>query len=405
MHLSKALWALGVLSLAACAAGGGSAIPGADGAGRQAQFSRALPATSPSPAPAATIPPAGAKPAACNGPNTAGKQHCHADKNPLVAPNPDPNPATVVGLAPADLRAAYGLPPAAAAAAIGNRVVAVVDAFDDPSAESDLAVYRARFGLPPCSTANGCFHKLNQQGQSDKFPPANAGWGTEIALDLAMVSAACPACRIVLVEANDDDIDNLSAIVDEAATLAPAAISNSYGTTETAAVVKANDAHYNHPGVPIVASAGDTSAVEFPASSKYVIAVTGSALTRDPSQPRGWSERALASGTGCSAVEPAPSWQPARSGCTTRAVGDVAFDADVSSGMAVFNTQDGGWEVLGGTSAGAPFVAGLYAAAANYGTSAGAQLLYANAAGLNPVTPLASGAVTALGSPNGFTGL
>jgi subtilase family serine protease len=404
VHLTKALWALGVLSLAACAAGGSGAIPGADGVGRQAQFSRALPATSPSPDPAATIPPASAKPAACNGPNTDGKHHCHADKNPLVAPNPNPNPATVVGLTPADLRAAYGLPAAGTTTANGP-IIAVIDAFDDPTAESDLAIYRARFGLPACGTANGCFLKLNQLGKTDKFPPANAGWGTEIALDLAMASAACPTCRIALVEANDDNIDNLSAIVDKAATLGPAAISNSYGALETAALVKANDAHYNHPGVPIVASAGDTRAIEFPASSKYVIAVTGSTLARDASTPRGWSERALSSGTGCSAVEAAPSWQQGRSACTTRAVGDIAFDADVSSGVAVYNTQDGGWEVLGGTSAGAPFVAGLYAAAANYGTSAGAQLLYANAARLNPVTPLASGPVTALGSPNGFAGL
>src|ERR1051326_8294531 len=121
---------------------------------------------------------------------------------------------TPAGYGPGDLASAYNIPANGGA----GQTVAIVDAFDDPSAEADLAVYRAQYGLPECSTANGCFHKVDQRGGTS-YPPANAGWAGEISLDIDMVSAIAPLAHILLVEADDNFTDNLAASVDEAAAL------------------------------------------------------------------------------------------------------------------------------------------------------------------------------------------
>jgi hypothetical protein len=134
---------------------------------------------------------------------------------------------TPQGFGPADLQSAYVIPASAGA----GKTVALVDAQDDPNAESDLAVYRAQFGLPPCTTANGCFHKVDQTGGSS-YPASDADWGGEISLDLDMVSAICPSCNILLVETNSADLSDLGAGVTLAASLGATAISNSYGGPE-----------------------------------------------------------------------------------------------------------------------------------------------------------------------------
>src|SRR5690348_7415801 len=121
--------------------------------------------------------------------------------------------ALPAGFGPADLRSAYALPGGTAGT---GQTVAIVDAFDNPNAESDLAVYRAQFGLPDCSTANGCFTKVNQSGAAAPLPAANAGWAAEISLDLQMVSAACPNCHLLLVEADSNFTNDLFAAVDTA---------------------------------------------------------------------------------------------------------------------------------------------------------------------------------------------
>ncbi|MGZ4592159.1 MAG: peptidase S8, partial [Actinomycetes bacterium] len=167
------------------------------------------------------------------------------------------------GLNPADIRSAYNL----GASASGGRTVAIVDAYDDPTAESDLGVYRSQFGLPACTTGNGCFRKVGQTGGA--LPKVNAGWATEISLDLDMVSATCPDCKILLVEANSASFSNLGAAVNYAATQGVTAISNSYGGSDSTAL-----AAYNHPGIAITASTGDSGyGVQSPASFDCVIAV------------------------------------------------------------------------------------------------------------------------------------
>jgi subtilase family serine protease len=286
------------------------------------------------------------------------------------------------GLTPADLRSAYNL----LAASAHGRTVAIVDAYDDPNAEADLAVYRSTFGLPPCTVANGCFRKLDQRGGA-QFPPADAGWSQEIALDLDMVSAACPDCHILLVEADGADMPSLGAAENVAAT-APGvvAVSNSFGSPESAAEIGWDAQYFTHPGVALVAASGDSgsgtfsSGAIYPAASPLVTAVGGTSLTRS-ANARGWAETAWSSGgSGCSAYEPKPGWQN-DPGCAKRTIADVAAVADPHTGVAVYNSyQSQGWLVAGGTSAAAPIIASIYALAGNTQSLVGASRAYANRA-------------------------
>jgi subtilase family serine protease len=147
------------------------------------------------------------------------------------------------GYSPVDLRTAYSLPSSTAGS---GQTVAIVDAFDDPNAESDLGVYRSQFGIAACTTANGCFRKVDQSGGSN-YPRGDRGWAEEISLDLDMVSAVCPNCHILLVEATTNSFANLSAAEDEAAKLGATEISNSWGGGEYSSEVS-DQSHFNHPG-------------------------------------------------------------------------------------------------------------------------------------------------------------
>jgi hypothetical protein len=259
------------------------------------------------------------------------------------------------GYAPADLQSAYQLPSS------GSSTVAIVDAYDNPNAEADLAAYRSQFGLGACTTGNGCFSKVNQTG-GHSYPSGNTGWGAEIDLDIDMVSAACPSCKILLVEANSNSFSDLMAAVDYAVGHADY-VSNSYGAGEFSSEAS-YDSHFNHSGVGITVSSGDSGyGVEYPAASPYVTAVGGTSLTRTSS---GWSETAWSgAGSGCSAVESKPSWQKDSSGCSRRTVADVSAVADPNTGVAVYDSygSNGGanWYVYGGTSVAAPLIAGVWA--------------------------------------------
>jgi subtilase family serine protease len=272
--------------------------------------------------------------------------------------------STPAGYGPGDLRSAYNLTTQSLAAG-GGQTIAIVDAYDNPNAESDLSAYRSHFGLPSCTTANGCFRKVNQSGGTS-LPRGNTGWAEEISLDLDMASAICPNCKILLVEASSNSFANLGTAEDYAAAHANV-ISNSFGGSEFSSEATATyDGHFNHPGVAITASSGDNGyGVEFPAASQHVTAVGGTTLVRD-SSPRGWKETAWSgAGSGCSAYIPKPLWQT-DTGCARRTVADVSADADPNTGVAVYDTyRTGGWLVFGGTSVAAPIVAGVYALAGN----------------------------------------
>ena len=270
------------------------------------------------------------------------------------------------GYAPADLVAAYAVPAGGA-----GRTIALVDAYDSPTAEADLAAYRSRFALPACTTASGCFRKVNQRGAAAPLPAGNVGWGTEIALDLDMASAICPQCKLLLVEADSTSLNALGAAVDTAARLGANAISNSYGGSEFSSEASFQS-HWNHPGIAITASSGDSGyGVQFPAASSYVIAVGGTKLLRSTAA-RGWTETAWSgAGSGCSAYIAKPTWQADR-GCARRTVADVSAVADPSTGVAVYDSYGSSagnnWFIFGGTSVAAPIVAAMYAVAGNTGT-------------------------------------
>jgi subtilase family serine protease len=300
--------------------------------------------------------------------------------------------------------------------------VGIVDAYDDPNAESDLGVYRSQFGLAACTTANGCFRKVNQSGGT-RYPRANGGWAQEISLDLDMVSAICPNCHILLVEASSNSLSNLGTAVNEAAALGATEISNSYGGGESSSDTSYDTSYYNHPGIAITASSGDNGyGVEYPAASQYVTAVGGTTLTR-ASNSRGWSETAWSgTGSGCSAYDPKPSWQT-DSGCSKRTVADVSAVADPNTGVSVYDSfsyqGQSGWLVFGGTSVASPIIASVYALASNAATVTYGSYPYSHTSSLNDVTSGSNGSCggsylctagpgydgpTGLGTPNGSGG-
>jgi hypothetical protein len=289
---------------------------------------------------------------------------------------------------PAYLQSAYNAP----AHAGEGQTVATVLAYDAPNLESDLAHYRSYFGLPPCTTANGCFRKVDQNGGTS-YPPFNASWAAEATLDVQMVSAICPNCHILVVEAKTAQFTNLAIAVDTAVSLGADVVSNSYGSEEFAGETDYNDS-YNHAGVAIVASSGDSGyGVSYPASAPKVVAVGGTSLvqtgnggTRNATETV-WS----GAGSGCSAYETKPAWQT-DGGCATRSVADVAAVADPSTGVWVYNSDDGGWEVFGGTSASAPIIGAFYALAGDaLATDDVVAYPYAHRTALNDVTSGSNG--------------
>ena len=299
--------------------------------------------------------------------------------------------ATPLGYGPADLQRAYELPVSRGE----GQTVAVVAAFDNPNAEADLRRYRATYGLPRCTTANGCFTKINQRGGT-RYPPPDPGWAAEISLDLDMVSAACPNCHILLVEADDNSFENLARAVDQAAANGATAISNSYGTfgdiadTEPLPDGTRIGDHYNHPGIAVTASSGDSGyGLSYPASSRYTIAVGGTSLST-ADNARGWTESAWRyGGSGCSTYNAKPAWQ-AGIRCHERAVTDISAVADPNTGVAVYNTYGvipGGWYIFGGTSVSSPIIAAVYGLAGNASSvDYPASLLYAHPDRLHDVT-------------------
>jgi PKD repeat protein len=292
------------------------------------------------------------------------------------------------GFGPADLKDAYKLPTLADSPGSGP-TVAIVDAYDNPNAESDLAAYRTQFQLGDCTTANGCFKKVNQNGVQGSYPAGDTGWGAEIDLDIEMVAAACPACKILLVEAKDASFTNLMTAVDYAVGNAQF-VSNSYGAPEFSGETTF-DSHFNHtPNVGITVSSGDDGyGVQYPAASRYVTAVGGTSLTKNTGVSRGWSETAWSgAGSGCSALEQKPAWQH-DTGCTRRTVADVSAVANPSTGVAVYDsfgsTSTGNWFVYGGTSVASPFVAAVWALGPAVATTS-AQIPYLHTGGWYDVT-------------------
>ena len=312
-------------------------------------------------------------------------------------------PDTPAGYAPSDLQMAYGLTSDSQNNG-GGQTVAIVDAYDDPNVESDLNVYRSKYGLPACTVANGCFTKQKYTVQT------NPSWAAEESVDVEMVSAICPKCKILLVEAASTSTADLSS-AEQFATSKADLVSDSWGTSEG---TQTYDGVYTGCGT-IVAATGDhgyNATAQWPAILPSVVAVGGTSLTStSPRAETAW----LHAGSGCSKIYGKPSFQSSlRTGCSMRAEADVSADADPQTGVAIYDTFDRrGWLVFGGTSVATPIVASVFALAGNAANPVGN--LYSHTSGLNDVTSGSNGACgaplcvagrgwdgpTGLGTPNG----
>ncbi len=319
------------------------------------------------------------------------------------------------GLTPADLASAYKYSPSAGGT---GQTVAIVDAFDDPKIEQDLATFDSEYGLATCTASNGCFEKVGQTGSTTALPAADkVGWSVEISLDVETVHSVCPNCKILLVEANSESFSDLAASVDEAVTLGASEVSNSYGGLETG-FAEADDAAYDHPGVVIAAAAGDSGylnwdyVVEYgeapgvpdaPASLPTVVAVGGTSLKLTSTGTRRtetvWNDSGRpsveefkqfsATGGGCSTLFTAPAWQQntpawASTACGTKRLdNDISVVADPYTGFDIYDTYayepgfKGGWLTVGGTSLSSPLISALFGlAGGGHGASYPAATLY-----------------------------
>jgi len=343
MHMRSLVGALSLVPLFLLAGGGSSAYAEGAGAVQVKPFENHAWA-----------------PLGCGAPTAPGFMHCMAKA--LVDENGKMQPFAggQGGYGPSDIQSAYNLPTTG-----GNgRIVAVVDAYDYASAETDLAAYRSAYGLPPCTSANGCFKRIAQDG-STNYPGTDGqgcqGWNGEEALDLDMVSAACPDCHILLVEVTDTSSQSLAAGVTAAVNAGAVAISNSYGGPEDNTVQQTESNYTQYAkGILVTASAGDQGyGASYPATSAGVIAVGGTSLTQGGGGGgRAWSETAWnQGGSGCSANIGKPSWQT-QTMCAQRMEADVSAVGDPQTGV---NVQCGGQMfVVGGTSASSPIVAAAF---------------------------------------------
>ena len=329
----------------------------------------------------------------CPGPSGPNAADCHARVIPFASKTP-------VGLTPAQMKAAYGFSTSFTAGA--GKTIAIVDAYDLPSAEKDLNVFSSAFGLPACTTANGCFKKVNQTGGT-KYPKYNAGWGLEIALDIEWAHAIAPGAKILLVEASSASFTNLLTAEDYAKKNAQY-VSNSWGASEFSGET-AYDNYFSQSGVAFFVSAGDAGLpAEYPSASPNVISVGGTTLTFNTDgslkSETGWSS----GGGGCSIYETATSAQSSFStygqvSCAgKRATPDVSLDADPNSGAAVYDSSryngQTGWYQVGGTSLSSPMWAGR---AADSGAVVNAAYVYASHIAFRDITAGNNGAPCLVG--------
>ncbi len=280
---------------------------------------------------------------------------CHAIAQRITASSP-------TGLSPATIKSVYSFSTSSTAGS--GKTIAIVDAYNDPTAESDLGVFSSQYGLPACTTANGCFKKVNQTGGTS-YPRTDAGWALEISLDIQWAHAIAPGAKILLVEASSSSFTNLLAAEDYAKTHAQY-VSNSWGGSEFSGETS-YDSHFSQSGVSFFVSAGDAGLpAEYPSASRNVISVGGTTLHFSGStftSETGWS----GGGGGCSSYETATSAQSGFSqygqvNCGgRRATPDLSLDADPASGVSVYDSTpyngQSGWFKVGGTSASSPMVA------------------------------------------------
>ncbi len=311
------------------------------------------------------------------------------------------------GETPASIRAVYSLP-----ATGGSGTIAIVDAYDYPTAESDLNTFSAQFGLPACTTANGCFQKVFASGSK---PAANCGWGQEAALDIEWAHAMAPSAKIVLVEAASNFFTDLFAAVD----VATAQVTTGGGKGEVSmswsggefSTEAGNDGHFGNTNVVYFASSGDTGGVNgYPSVSPYVVSAGGTTIHRNSSGQftgeTGWS----GSGGGPSQYENKLSYQNNVAGTdpAKRSAPDFSFDADPNSGVSVYDSTrcqgSSGWLVFGGTSVSSPSLAGIVNLAGHFAANTVSELttIYSNYTNTSDFTDITSGTAGSFSAGTGY---
>jgi len=328
-----------------------------------------------------------------------GSARCHILVTVDAHGNPDASNSPT-GLSPATIKSVYGFTTSSTAGA--GKTIAIVDAYDDPSAESDLNVFSQQYGLPACTAANGCFSKVDQNG-GPSYPRADAGWSLEISLDVQWAHAIAPGAKILLVEAASNSFANLLAAEDYAKAHAQY-VSNSWGASEFSGEAS-YDSHFAASGVSFFVSSGDAGLpAEYPSASPNVISVGGTTLhfsnTGAFLSETGWSS----GGGGCSAYESATSAQSSfggygQVGCGgKRATPDVSLDADPASGVSVYDSVryqgKRGWFTVGGTSASSPMWAGRSAV---QGAVVNAAYVYGTTIAYRDITSGSNGAPCLVG--------
>ncbi len=323
--------------------------------------------------------------------------HCHAfiytnaQGVPLVQPQVSGPLAGSYG--PTQFHVGYNLPcsvggtsPQALCSqpgSFGGQTIGIVDAYNDPTIKSDLNTYDTQFHLPTCTTTNGCFTIVNQKGSPSHLPATNASWAVEISLDVETAHEICQTCKILLVEASSSSFTSIFTAENTAARLGATEISNSYGGSEFLGETS-YDSYYNHPGVAVTVSSGDGGyGVEYPAASRYVVAVGGTTLNLNNDNSYNSESAWSGGGSGCSAYETANTWQTSntnwsQTGCgSERGVADVSADADPNTGAAVYDSTPysgvSGWFQVGGTSLSSPLIAGVFALAGGVSSYSNAQ--------------------------------
>ena len=380
--------AAGALAVSQLAAGlsGASAMPGHDSVGSHAVH-------------------------VCTTHPKAGQMACQAlamaDADGTIIRSDSPLPTAFT---PADIQAAYKL----TGLKSNGRTVAVIDAYGYSTLQADLKVFRSTYGLAPCTIKNGCLTIEDERG-GQNLPPDNAGWDLEQALDVDMVSSACPDCKILVVQGKAPNLKSLGHAVNTAAkTNGVVAISNSYGGGNGH-----NRSYYDHPGIAVTASTGDSGFQGglYPSSDTNVIAVGGTSVFKDSSH-RGFHESAWAgAGSGCSRVNPQPKWQQqVNTTCTTDAAADVSGAADPNNGgLNIY--YNGHFVQVGGTSESSPLIAAVYALSGNTAGYPG-KYPYANPGKLYDITTGSNGSCgaplctagkgwdgpTGIGTPHGVAG-
>ena len=304
----------------------------------------------------------------------------------------------------------------------GSGVIAIVDAYHYATAAHDLGVFSTQFGLPACTTANGCFTQVTL-GSS-----ANCGWAQEAALDIEWAHAMAPHAKIVLVEAASSSFNDLFHAVDVATSYvttggAKGEVSMSWGGSEFSSETS-DDGHFQNTNVVYFASSGDTGGANiYPSVSPFVVSAGGTSVNRSGgnfSSETAWS----GSGGGESRYESRPSYQGSISSIvgSHRGAPDFSFDANPNTGVSVYDStvcqNMSGWLVFGGTSVASPSLSGIVNLAGHFAPSTTSELttIYSNLGNSSDFRDITSGTagrnrattgwdfVTGVGSDQGLTG-